>query len=131
MRDRKFSRRDVLKASTVMAVGIVFSEPLKATPPEPTPVSPAMIQAAQREGIVAFYTAMEIPVAEKLGKTFEAKYPGIAVRLKRSGAERVFQRIGKKRRSRSTRSMSSAAQTQDILSIGIATACSRLMCQRT
>jgi iron(III) transport system substrate-binding protein len=95
MRDRKFSRRDVLKASTVMAVGTVFSVPLKAAPPEPTPVSPAMIQAAQREGIVAFYTAMEIPVAEKLGKTFEAKYPGIAVRLKRSGAERVFQRIGK------------------------------------
>src|SRR2546429_6909883 len=26
---------------------------------------------------------------------FEAKYPGIAVRVKRSGAERVFQRIGK------------------------------------
>src|SRR6266446_8457661 len=95
MRDRKFSRRDVLKASTALAVGSVFPEPLKAATPEPTPVSPAMIQAARKEGMVAFYTAMAIPAAESLGKVFEAKYPGIAVRVKRSGAERVFQRIGK------------------------------------
>ena len=45
--------------------------------------------------MVTFYPAMEIPAAENLGKTFEARYPGIAVRVKRSGAERVFQRIGK------------------------------------
>ena len=36
---------------------------------------------------------MDLPVAEKLAKAFEAKYPGIAVRVERSGAERVFQRI--------------------------------------
>ena len=46
-----------------------------------------------KEDTVAFYTAMEIPVAEALGKAFEAKYPGIVVQVKRSGAERVFQRI--------------------------------------
>ncbi len=95
MRDRKFSRRDVLNASMGMAFGAVFPEPLKGAAPEPTPVSPAMIQAARKEGMVAFYTAMAIPAAETLGKTFEAKYPGIAVRVKRSGAERVFQRVGK------------------------------------
>jgi iron(III) transport system substrate-binding protein len=54
-----------------------------------------MIQAARKEGTLAFYTAMELPVAEGLSKAFEAQYPGIKVRLKRSGAERVFQRIGK------------------------------------
>jgi iron(III) transport system substrate-binding protein len=95
MRDRKFSRRDLCKASTALAVGAVFAEPLTAAAPEPTPVSPAMIQAARKEGMVAFYTAMAIPVAENLGKAFEAKYSGIAVRVRRSGAERVFQRIGK------------------------------------
>ena len=95
MRDRRFSRRDVLKASTALAVGSVFPEPLKAAAAEPTPISSAMIQAARKEGMAAFYTAMAIPVAENLGKTFEAKYPGIAVRVKRSGAERGFQRIGK------------------------------------
>src|SRR5260221_3729905 len=77
-----------------MAFSRVFRGPLKGAAPEPTPVSPAMIQAARKEGMVAFYTAMAIPAAETLGKTFEAKYPGIAVRVKRSGAERVFQRVG-------------------------------------
>jgi iron(III) transport system substrate-binding protein len=92
---RGFSRRDMLKASTVLATGVVFAQPLTAAAPEPTPLSPAMIQAARKEGTLAFYTGMEIPVAEGLSKAFEAKYPGIKVRVKRSGAERVFQRIGK------------------------------------
>src|SRR5262249_61379856 len=55
----------------------------------------SMIQAARKEGTLAFYTAMEIPLAEELSKAFEDKYSGIKVRLKRSGAARVFQRIGK------------------------------------
>jgi len=95
MRPNELSRRDMLKASTVLATGVVFAEPLRAAAPEPTPLGPAMIQAARREGTLAFYTAMEIPVAEGLSKAFEAKYSGIKVRVKRSGAERVFQRIGK------------------------------------
>ena len=37
---------------------------------------------------------MDLQFAERLGKDFEAKYPGIAVRVERSGAERVFTRIG-------------------------------------
>jgi iron(III) transport system substrate-binding protein len=94
MGDWKFSRRDTLKASTMLAAGIVFPETLKAAAPEPTPVSSTLIASARKEGMVAFYTAMDIPLAEQLGKAFEAKYPGIAVRVKRSGAERVFQRIG-------------------------------------
>jgi iron(III) transport system substrate-binding protein len=36
---------------------------------------------------------MDLQFAERLGKTFEAKFPGIVVRVERSGAERVFQRI--------------------------------------
>src|SRR5215468_1658335 len=95
MRDSKLSRRDMLRASTVLAAGAIFPEPPAAAAPEPTPLSPAMIQAARKEGTLAFYTAMELPVAEGLSKAFEAKYPGIKVRLKRSEAERVFQRIGK------------------------------------
>jgi len=85
----------MLRATTVLTTGAVFAEPLAAAAPEPTPLRPAMIQAARKEGTLAFYTAMAIPVAENLSKAFEAKYPGIKVRLKRSGAERVFQRIGK------------------------------------
>jgi iron(III) transport system substrate-binding protein len=36
---------------------------------------------------------MELPLAERLKRRFETRYPGILVRLKRSGAERIFERI--------------------------------------
>ena len=68
MRDSRLSRRDMLRASTVLAAGAVFAEPLAATAPEPTPLSPALIQAARKEGTLAFYTAMELPLAEGLSK---------------------------------------------------------------
>src|SRR2546421_2647572 len=95
VRNRNLSRRDMLKTSAVAAVGTIFPAPLKAAAPEATAVNADLIAAARKEGMVAFYTAMEIPVAESLAKTFEARYPGVAVHVKRSGAERVFQRIGK------------------------------------
>ena len=36
---------------------------------------------------------MDLAFAEQLGKAFEAKYPGITVRVERTGAERIFTRI--------------------------------------
>jgi len=94
MRTTKFSRRDVLKGTTALAAGIVFAEPLRAAAPEPAAITPALIAAATKEGKVAFYTAMDLQFAQRLGKAFEAKFPGIAVRVERSGAERIFTRIG-------------------------------------
>src|SRR6266496_3009407 len=94
MRKPTHSRRDVLKASAAMAAGAVFAEPLKAATAEPSAVTPALIEAARKEGKISFYTALELPTSERLAKAFEAKYPGIAVRVERSGAERIFQRIG-------------------------------------
>src|SRR5262249_51339899 len=63
------------------------------------PITPALVDAATKEGKLAFYTAMDLPVAEKFAKTFEAKFPGITIRVERSGAERVFQRIGQEMES--------------------------------
>jgi iron(III) transport system substrate-binding protein len=40
-----------------------------------------------------------LPLAEKVAKAFEAKYPGIAVRIERTGAERVFTRIAQEQSS--------------------------------
>jgi iron(III) transport system substrate-binding protein len=100
MQDRKWSRREVLKASAVSAAGVLFAEPLKAAAPPPTAVTPALIEAARKEGKVSFYTALELNTAERLSKVFEAKYPGIAVRVERSGAERIFQRIAQEQASR-------------------------------
>ena len=99
MRNR-FSRRELLKGSTALTAATLFAEPARAAAPAPSPITPALIEAARREGKVSFYTALELPVAERFGKVFEAKYPGIAVRVERSGAERIYQRIAQEQGSR-------------------------------
>jgi iron(III) transport system substrate-binding protein len=88
------SRRDVLKGTGAVLVGTAFSTRVMAAAPPAEPVTPALIDAATREGQVIYYTSTDLSVAEKLAKAFEAKYSGIAVRVERTGAERVFQRIG-------------------------------------
>jgi iron(III) transport system substrate-binding protein len=93
------SRRDVLKASAAAAGGL-FASPSRAAAPEPTAITPSLIEAAKKEGKLFYYTSVDLPLAEKIAKSFEAAYPGIAVRVERSGAERVFQRIGQEYASR-------------------------------
>jgi iron(III) transport system substrate-binding protein len=95
----RFSRRDLLKASATVAVGS-FAAPLRAAAPEATAITPALVQAARKEGKVVYYTSVDLPLAERIAKSFEAKYPGISVRVERTGAERVFQRIGQEYASR-------------------------------
>jgi iron(III) transport system substrate-binding protein len=99
MRDSRWSRRDVLKSSTALAVTSLFAEPVKAAAPSPASVTPELIEAARKEGKLSYYSALELNVAERLGKAFEAKYPGIAVRVERSGAERIYQRIAQEQGS--------------------------------
>ena len=89
----RFSRRDILKTSAAVAASTVFAQPLRAAAPEAAGVTPALIEAARKEGKIAFYSALELNISEKLARTFEARYPGIAARVERSGAERIFQRI--------------------------------------
>jgi iron(III) transport system substrate-binding protein len=100
MKDKTFSRRDVLKASAAAAATSVFASPLRAAAPEATAITPALIEAAKKEGRVLYYTSVDLPLAERIAKSFEAKFPGIAVRVERTGAERVFQRIGQEQASR-------------------------------
>ena len=87
----KISKRDVLKGAGALALGALAVK--VAAAPAAEAVTPALVEAAKKEGKVSFYTAMDLQFAERLGKAFEAKYPGIAVRVERSGAERVFTRI--------------------------------------
>jgi iron(III) transport system substrate-binding protein len=86
------TRRDVVKGSTALGL-TVFASPLRAAAPEPTAITPGLIEAANKEARVILYSSMDLPVGEKLGKAFEAKYPGIAVQIERSGSERLFQRV--------------------------------------
>jgi iron(III) transport system substrate-binding protein len=90
---RKISRRDVLKASTALAASTVFAEPIRAQAPPAEAITPALIEAAKKEGKVIYYTSVDLPLAERIAKAFETKYPGVAVRVERTGAERVFSRI--------------------------------------
>src|SRR3954452_23923491 len=99
MQFRQWSRREVLKLSAASAAGVLFAEPLRAAAPPASAVTPALIEAARKEGKVSFYSALELNVAARVARTFEAKYPGITVRVERSGAERIFQRIAQEQGS--------------------------------
>jgi iron(III) transport system substrate-binding protein len=90
----RFSRRDVLKASAAVAASKVFATPLRAAAPSATAITPALVEAAKKEGKVVWYTSVDLPLAERIAKSFEEKFPGVACRVERSGAERIFQRIG-------------------------------------
>jgi iron(III) transport system substrate-binding protein len=94
MKTGKVSRRVMLKGTGAVLVGSAFSTRVLANAPPPEAVTPALIDAARKEGQVVYYTSTDLPVAEKVAKAFETKYPGISVRVERTGAERVFQRIG-------------------------------------
>jgi iron(III) transport system substrate-binding protein len=94
MKRPKLSRRDALKGSAALALGSVFASPVRAAAPPPVPITPRLVEAATKEAKVVLYSSMDLPVGEKLGKAFEAAYPGVAVQIERSGSERLFQRIG-------------------------------------
>jgi iron(III) transport system substrate-binding protein len=89
-----WSRRKVLQATSALAAATALpsTRVLSAAPPA-SAVTPQLIEAAKKEGKVVWYTSVDLPLAEKVAKSFEAKYPGISVRVERTGAERVFQRI--------------------------------------
>src|SRR5215510_7895850 len=89
------SRREVLKGSAAIAAGtFVPSAKVLAQAPPATAITPELIKAAQKEGRVVWYTSLDLPAAERVAKEFSARYPGITPRVERTGAERVYQRIG-------------------------------------
>src|SRR2546429_595978 len=64
-----------------------------AAAPPTYEATPALIEAAKKEGTIVFYTSTDVEVAEKLGAAFEKRYPGIKVQTERNGAERILQRL--------------------------------------
>jgi iron(III) transport system substrate-binding protein len=99
MPGRDFSRRDVLKGSAALGL-TVFAAPARAQAPPAIGITPALVEAAKREGKVVWYTSVDLPLAEKVAADFKGRYPGIEVRVERSGGERVFQRIAQEYGSR-------------------------------
>jgi len=94
MSRNRVSRRQALKGSIAAAASAVFASPLRAAAPPATAITPDLVEAARKEGKVVWYTSVDLPLAERIAKSFEAKYPGVACRVERTGAERLFQRIG-------------------------------------
>ena len=88
------------RAWGLLAVVWLLSTSALAAPPSPSAVTPELIAAAKADGKVVFYTSIELVAAEKLGKAFEAAYPGIAAQVERNGAERIFQRLDQERSSK-------------------------------
>lgn len=94
------SRRGFLQGSTALIaascgpnIKSVYAAPAIAA-------DPSLIAAAQKEGRVAWYTSVDLPVAEKVARAFGARYPAISVRVERNGSERLLQRVEQERASR-------------------------------
>ena len=94
MRKITLSRRTLLQASAALSVSAVVPRVSVAAAPAASAITPQLIEAAKKEGRVVWYTSVDLPLAERIGKAFEGTYPGVSVKVERSGAERVFQRIG-------------------------------------
>ena len=94
MKGSRISRREVLIGTGALAVGGALSTRVMAAAPPPSAITPELIAAAKKEGKVVWYTSIDLPLAEKIAKAFEAKFPGVTCQVERTGAERVFQRIG-------------------------------------
>jgi len=88
---RHSSRRTILKSAA--ALSLVSATPLRAAPPPAETMTPALVAAATKEGRVTWYTSADLQLAEKVGKAFEQKFPGITAKVERAGGERIFSRV--------------------------------------
>ena len=92
MSRQPLSRRELLKMSAALAVS-AYAAPVRASAPPPQAITPALIEAATKEGRLIWYTSADLQLAELVGKTFERKFSGIAMRVERAGGERIFSRV--------------------------------------
>jgi iron(III) transport system substrate-binding protein len=69
----------------LVSIGMLVAVPVSA--------QDARVEAAKKEGKVVWYTSLALPTAEKIGKLFEAAYPGIKVEVQRTGSQRILQRV--------------------------------------
>lgn len=88
---KNLTRRDLALLATTAA--LVWTAPAWAQAPAPYEPTPALIEAAKKEGKAVWYTSTDVGVSQRMAKLFEAKYPGVTVQVERSGAERIYQRV--------------------------------------
>ena len=81
-------RRTILKAAALLPLG---ARVVSAAPP-PEAITPALIEAAKKEGKVSYYTAMDLSVAEPLAK---AAAWGKAALARRTTASQMPKRVAR------------------------------------
>ena len=91
------TRREIVKGVGALSFS-AFALRVGAAPAAEA-ITPSLVEAAKKEGKIAFYTAMDLQLAEHYGKSFEQRFPGISVQVERSGSERVFTRIAQETES--------------------------------
>ena len=69
-----------------------------------------LVELAQKEGSVVFYTSMDAGDARSLTQAFQRKYPGIKTDFYRAGREAVFSRFGLEQKA--------ARYVTDVISVG-------------
>jgi len=84
------TRRRIVFGAASAAAGLMLPHHARS---QETSVSPDLVAAANREGTVVFYTAVDLAVSLKLANTFMQRYPKIHIQVERTGAERVTQRL--------------------------------------
>ena len=74
MHEAIITRRRALQglAASPLALPLLGRAAFAAAPPA-TKVTPELIEAARKEGKVVWYTSVDLLVAERIGKAFEAR----------------------------------------------------------
>ena len=66
----KLTRRTLLQGTAAFG-GAAFATRVVSAAPAAEAVTPALIEAAKKEGKVVYYTSIDLPVAEKIAKAFD------------------------------------------------------------
>jgi hypothetical protein len=82
-------RVTMLGLAASLKLGRAYAQ-VAAAPPS-APISPELVAAATKEGVVVFHTSIDLTVCQRMIAGFNAVYS--AVQLERTGAERILQRI--------------------------------------
>ena len=72
---RSLSRREILKASSALALTLP-ALPVRAAAPPAETVTPALIEAAKKEAKVVYYTSIDLTVAERIAKMISGDQKG-------------------------------------------------------
>jgi len=88
--DARIARRSLLAGTVAGGAAVAARPALRA---ERAAAQDARVEAAKKEGKVAWYTSLALTSAEKVAKLFEAAHAPIKVEVHRTGSQRVLQRL--------------------------------------